>query len=483
MSKYNIDNYSVDELRSFFGLNEGDLFQQNIMDDLDKKFNKIKTTLEDNNKNNPQKIITYINFLFDAKNKIVLEINKLIKAKYEQNQNVNQMTQWTAERDQMWIFDSAHRSKDLPQMDTQTDFPTTNYVYKFAHPEKDIESMELVSVTIPASWYIFDNIVKKNNVFKIRDNITDLSATYIEIPNGTYDISKTLIKINYDISSTSLYEENIQFILKEDSRKIDISYSLYASKEIIFYDKSDISFNQKNDKCNLGRILGFKPEMDSSGVCKILLSKNKNTEVVENIKSADTCFDLNTTKHLYIYLNDYNRLANPLLLANENYNAQNHLSDQSNKYYIENKVFDCCSATINASINGIDHKNLLVKLSNPQANVSRGSINSIIAKELKNIQNASTKITPFNPTQVNYSDILAVLPIMNYNALYKSNDYIVYFNDVLNNNKRMYNETTSLQNFEMRLYDDDGDVVNLNGLDWSFSVKVHKRPSSGITPN
>jgi len=223
--------------------------------------------------------------------------------------------------------------------------------------------------------------------------------------------------------------------------------------------------------------------MDSSGVCKILLSKNKNTEVVENIKSADTCFDLNTTKHLYIYLNDYNRLANPLLLANENYNAQNHLSDQSNKYYIENKVFDCCSATINASINGIDHKNLLVKLSNPQANVSRGSINSIIAKDLKNIQNASTKITPFNPTQVNYSDILAVLPIMNYNALYKSNDYIVYFNDVLNNNKRMYNETTSLQNFEMRLYDDDGDVVNLNGLDWSFSVKVHKRPSSGITPN
>ena len=126
---------------------------------------------------------------------------------------------------------------------------------------------------------------------------------------------------------------------------------------------------------------------------------------------------------------------------------------------------------------------MLVKLSNPQENVSRGSINSIIAKDLKNIQNASTKITPFNPTQVNYSDILAVLPIMNYNALYKSNDHMVYFNDVLNNNKRTYNGTTSLQNFEVRLYDDDGDVVNLNGLDWSFSVKVHKRPSSGITPN
>ena len=81
------------------------------------------------------------------------------------------------------------------------------------------------------------------------------------------------------------------------------------------------------------------------------------------------------------------------------------------------------------------------------------------------------------------NEIFAIVPVINYHNLFETNRNMVFFNDVLNNNKRLYKGTTHLKNFRIKLIDEDGDIVNLNGLDWCFTVKLHINSSNSITPD
>ncbi len=78
----------------------------------------------------------------------------------------------------------------------------------------------------------------------------------------------------------------------------------------------------------------------------------------------------------------------------------------------------------------------------------------------KNIKNRL--LSPTN------SDILAIIPI-NKNKL-TFNDLIVELGSTLQINKRSYFGPVDIEKLKISLLDDKGQYVNLNGLDWSFSL-------------
>lgn len=162
-------------------------------------------------------------------------------------------------------------------------------------------------------------------------------------------------------------------------------------------------------------------------------------------------------------------LSQESVVSNINYSI-----DKSNKYYLATKAMDCCYIQID---------NIKAKLSHFTPNTPRPNINTIIGNDSKNIEQAiAIQHSNAHVRQVNFKEIFAVVPITNYFNLFQMNRNFVYLNDVLNMNKRIYGGMTHLKNFRIKLYDDDHDIVNLNGLDWSFTVKLHINSSRGVTP-
>jgi hypothetical protein len=480
MSKYNIENYSIKELLNLFGLEEDELSESNIENILNEKYNKIKTVVENNKSSNTEQKLTYTIFLLEAKNKIIDAINNKIK-----NNNELLNSQWDIEKvtqfkkewektslDKIWIFDSQHRNKTALSLPPTNGPPTTDYVYQFEDEVRNVESIEMISVTIPTSWYIFDSITKKNTYFKLEHSPTDFS--YVTIEDGTYDISYVISQIN----NTALGND-MSFVLNPQTRKIDISCNNnVVNKKIIFYDPNDPSFNQNNATSNLGNILGFRP----SNVGGQLVSDASNRLVLElklGKNMAKTSYNLNGPKLFYIYLDEYapKTIAPVASTGSIPSNLSNSI-DKSNKYYIETKTLDCCYVEV--------EPNFFVNLPAPNPNKNRDTINQIIAQGSKNIHHAivkSNSLTMFDKKQLNLNEIFAIVPVINYHNLFETNRNMVFFNDVLNNNKRLYKGTTHLKNFRIKLIDEDGDIVNLNGLDWCFTVKLHINSSSSITPD
>lgn len=479
MSNYNIENYSVEEILNLFGLEEDELSQSNLEHLLDEKYNRIKNVVENKKNINTEQKLTYTIFLLEAKNKVIDAINNKIK-----NNNELLNSQWNIEKqfkkewettvtEQIWIFDSQHRNKDGVVLSPENGPPTTDYVYQFEDEVKNIESIELISVTIPASWYIFDSITKKNTCFKIEHTSTDFS--YITIPDGTYDISGVISQINVALTGIG-----VSFNLKPKTRKIDISCNnTVINKKIIFYDPNDPSFNQNNATSNLGNILGFRPtnvggQLVSDASNRLILDLENNTSFI-----ASAGYNLNGPKLFYIWMDDYSPSSKSLIVPVES--TPSNLSksiDKSNKYYIETKALDCCYVEV--------EQNIKVKLPAPNPNKHRDSINVLMGQGSKNIHHAMTKrdsSTMFDIRQLKLHHIFAMVPVVNYHNLFETNRNMVFFNDVLNNNKRSYNGTTYLRNFHIKLLDEDRNIVNLNGLDWCFTVKLHINSSSSITPD
>ena len=71
MSKYNIENYSTEELLNLFGLEEEELTQPNIESILTENYNKIKNVVDNNTNSDTEQKLTYSIFLLEAKSKII----------------------------------------------------------------------------------------------------------------------------------------------------------------------------------------------------------------------------------------------------------------------------------------------------------------------------------------------------------------------------------------------------------------------------
>jgi hypothetical protein len=337
------------------------------------------------------------------------------------------------------MINSSYRQNILPYTNNANGPSSpTNFTCTLTDTLTNVIEIKLNSLYLPLSWYIID-VNAGTNCFLLDDGTNKLSL-HIESGNYTIDSLKTEIQKQLDSSSFSLTVD-----YNNTNGKLFFTYSGTPELKIIFYDETvNICNVDDTGPCplsilrnnNLGWFMGFREE-------GYILKTN-------SVLKAEAVVDLYGTKNVYIVLDDYNqnRLNKGLVSIAQN---DNTLSIPS---YFNT---DFCNPAIP------EQTQFLPQAPRKITQAQLYTINEII----RNRDNR-TKTRNDAPTT---TDIFAVFPIERVaNSSFTTS--IVEFGGSLSQNKRTYFGPVNIDRFGVRLIDDNGNTINLNGSDWSFSISV-----------
>lgn len=297
---------------------------------------------------------------------------------------------------------------------------TTNFTVDLTEPLNNVLKIALNSVQIPFTWYNFDSVYGTNYLF--------IDNTKYLLKSGFYkDVDTLLLELNTTINNTNLtfYYDNI-------SKKIYMKSS-GPSISVKFYNKNTLNSGHINH--NLGWLLGFR-RMDIS----------VETEDIY----ADCVPDLYGTKYILLLINDFN---------------QNHLN--------------------NTVVNSVDNGE--TKLKRPtyfnrdlSYNISDDGLFQLQPDQDNNItQNQLYAFNQINENLFNNNsfeklggivatDIIGLIPIKH--AGFEYGDVYVEAGGAFQNNERNYFGPVNISRIAIKLIDDKGNTLNLNGSDWSCSL-------------
>jgi hypothetical protein len=385
------------------------------------------------------------------------------------------------------------------QLTSGIDSTSTDYTLDLSDTLKNALNLSVYSYEIPYTWYTIDKaygntcfwILNGNNTIPIyvpsgnyssSEFVTTLTNSFTEAgfvpttypPNGpvTYNSNNGLITLNLN---------GIEFLGENIDRTI-VSFTVSIETIILFYDFTGVlqcnnnCFSKSNRYFNntLGWLMGYRLPY-------------YNVEVDGNI--APCVLNLTGTKYLMLLVEDYN---------------QNHVNDtivsisqftsalKMPSYYSPDLPYTCITPaqkgnnlkeiveevklqslfdnqTTNAS-NGLliagkynqDYTQTQIVLPSAPRTLTNAQIYSIN-------QNADNKNNLTNhifkaPTS---SDILAILPIKPATTI---GTLIVEFSGSLKDNTRTYFGPVNIERIAIKLLDDKGNVLNLNGNDWCVTL-------------
>ncbi len=361
---------------------------------------------------------------------------------------------------------------------------TDNYTVRLTEPINNVLSLTLMSLELPYSWYTFTLAKGTTGVvistFDLSGNIVTFNVC---IPDGNYTNLSLLSAFEYLLNS------KLSKILKGDGQEYTVwwmftqdpvtgllnvspkpnvvngepSYFPYDIK-LLWFDVSydiDVLINSSVNS-NLGWLLGFRYE-------STVLYKSEFGQIPLTI-IAPCLMNTNGTKYIIMKLNDYksNRINNGLITNNNNTNEQIQLPSYLSANIQQSKY------TYN--------KNIIKTFANaPRQLTSKQlfTINSISEHNISSI--TKVRITPFND-----SDIFAKIPLKqgpvwsSFNTSTNTNSIInngpgnmfVEYSGPLQKNVRDYFGPVNISTLNVSLYDDKGQLLGLNGMDWSFTLNA-----------
>jgi hypothetical protein len=318
-------------------------------------------------------------------------------------------------------IDSQFRPNILPfnASDPNSSTSSTNYTFELSEPLSNVLSILLYSVQIPNTWYRF-GLEQGNTCFNI--DISGGTTYYFNIPQGNYDVSGILNELTNVSNWNPGLPPDLSWSYNTYSAKFTFILGGLQPATFSFYDISG-NVDCSGNKCftssllnqNLGWSLGFRPNP---------LGPNSSTKVYTSFKktylpgsySLDAVSDLYGPKYFSILLDDFNQ------------NRQNKG---------------------------------LVNIGIPETHVY--CMNRIIFNRNTSKQRA------YGP---NSNDVLAILPL-DLNSNFRQQPYTTFGANILFNERRYYGPV-DITKMKVRLVDDKGNTVNLNGADWCMSIIVNE---------
>jgi hypothetical protein len=307
---------------------------------------------------------------------------------------------------------------------------STSFNIDLSEPLSNVLHMRMYSLQIPYAWYVFDEAYG-TNIF------------WIETENGVYDI--TFDSGNYSIDElTSVLNQvtiNSQqlFTFSHNKNTGKVSVSLDASvRTITFYDITKNAAMKRNN--NLGWMLGFR-EQSYSNLSDVDVSWNHTGEAIADIYG---------TKYIMIYLDDFNQ-------NRVNSNLVNIQDTRRTKLSVPN--YFARDMSHNTTDDGVFQvfPEAPRKLTQNQIY----AINEIYAN--KKIDDSQTQLSA--PST---SDIFCIVPVKRNNMAV--GDAFIEYGGSLQVNERSYFGPVQISRFKVQLLDDKGNIMNLNGCDWSFGM-------------
>lgn len=377
------------------------------------------------------------------------------------------------------------------------DSKSTDYTCDLSDTIKDALKLRLYSYQIPFSWYAIDSAYG-NTCFWIVDALTN-NAVPISVPSGNYsqinfqnELNNCFQKAGFMFSSNPVYYNPNSGIITlflyggvyVDPQGILETFTITTETSVVFYDFTGVL--QCNNTCKsktnhyfnntLGWLMGYKlPYM--------------NVDPSGNV--ASSILDLNGTKYLILVIDDYNQnhVNNNLVSITQYLNTLKIPS-----YYSNDLPYVCIRPTTE-----LDNLHELVDETILQSMVDEQTTNAdnglLIAGKYENDYTNTIEYLPSAPrtlTQAqlytlnqinknnnnltNYlakaptsSDILAILPVKTSVGV-PTGTLLVELGGSLQDSSRVYFGPVNIERMAIKLLDDKGNVLNLNGNDWCFTL-------------
>jgi hypothetical protein len=348
---------------------------------------------------------------------------------------------------------------------------STDYTLDLSDPLTNVLSMRVYSYQIPYCWYVID-IPYGNTCFWI--TTTDTSGnTYnvpVTVPPGNYtpkQFTETLNTILNNLFFGGLTPEQVIVVYNENNGKLTLylyngtypgsanpyipGFTINNETIITFFDytaKLQCETNCVNKSFylnqTLGWLMGFRAPfvyVDPSG--------NTGAGIV----------DLNGTKYLILVIDDYNQnhVNNGLVSITEYSNVLKMPS-----YYSPDLPYTCQSASPNDGINSEYTKTQIMLPSAPRT-LTNSQLYTI--NEINRNRNNNTNHRAKAPTS---TDILAMIPIKPTGL--STGSLIIEFSGSLQDNIRTYFGPVNVDRMRVRLLNDKGNVLNMNGSDWCVTL-------------
>lgn len=336
------------------------------------------------------------------------------------------------------------------------------------------------------------NGVNNNNIIYLKPydngviNTSGLNDIEIEIPkNKNYSRDTLIREINNQLTSNPLTNGSYIDIINTDGNieftkfRININ-KIYSSQDyrLVFYDKTSFikcnagvkSVRNTTWDTTLGWILGFR-----NNTVYNLSDYTLNNNIVS--LTGDTTVSVNLFNYFLICLDDFN---------------QNHLNDGLVTLtpkiteiplpsYANRTKFICDPVTGLVSYNTNDYNDNYSKLTQNQiyslTEIANSKRSSSTISHSENVSANGYGSGPF------VKDVFGLIPVKT-SGLQNGSVYIE-FGGTLQNQERTYFGPVNIHRMAIKLVSDRGDVVDLNGSNWSFSLiceqLYQQKPTNGTT--
>jgi len=291
-----------------------------------------------------------------------------------------------------------------------------------------------LTITLPNGFYTVDNLITEiNNQFAL--NPLTVGSTIGYISSGGSDYIKMRININKTYTGS-------------DYRLV--FYDPYSFINFVSTSSNLKTLRNTSWDSTLGWILGFRnsTEYDLSTITPT----NGKIQI-----TGDTVVSINIYSYFMIMLDDYN---------------QNHLNDGLVTTTQKETDFPLPSYTNRATYRTDPSTGKLIT-----STIDTNTGNNLTQKQIyaaQEVINSITSYTTTNSSQKNYyssgpfaKNVFALLP-MKISGL-DNNDVYVDYGGTLQNQERTYFGPVNIHRMTVKLVNDKGEVVDLNGANWSFS--------------
>jgi hypothetical protein len=319
---------------------------------------------------------------------------------------------------------------------------STDFMVNFNEPLVNVLSMKLFSYEIPVHWYTFSE--------KYGTNRFMIDNSSVVIPDGNYTASELIADISSALTAAGT---GCGISLNTKTNRVTITTGS-TSKKISFYN--DTLFNAHHStycgiKYNTSERSGPKIDYNLGW----LLGFRKTTYTGAISYPGEALIDTAGIKYLYITLDDFNHHHNAKQVTNLYQDKETLKLPSYYKYY---KDSDCVPANVPVDTN--ERSDAGNKLTQAQL----FAINQIL------LDNASSDLD--RHTGNVDSDIIARIqvPFTNGNSF----RYLINQESSLANNSRQYYGPVTIKRMRVRLVDDKGNDIDLNNMDWSFSLIVEQ---------
>lgn len=434
----NILNYTISELMEILKID--DLEKENVINSSNILISK---SISENN-------FPLAEFYEDVKNNLIEFIEIFDSENEERRENENEPIDeyYTSEVKEGDINPLVNKTeKRFLVLDSQylpEGVSKTNYVANLSEKIKRIINIKLHSYSIPFNWYLISNQKRNNVIYLLLKNNEKVS---IVIDDGNYNLTQMVAELNTKLKQNTHQTLNINIdtvTYNENTGKIKFNLPSDEIEKIIFFDKSEpyLLSNEDNifstlrsyKNLTLGWILGFRED---------------EVNVNETGNVSDVIPDLKGPKYLYLVVDDFkrNHTTNNLVTIT-NINKSISIPSYFNHHMPLNET-DC-------------NDNIVTVLPSAPRTLTQAQIYTI--NELMKHKNR----TNYYSSSPNESDILAIIPLK-HNGL-SIGDRIVETSGQLQDSKREYNGPVDLDRIGVKLIDDTGFILDLNGSDWTLTL-------------